>query len=42
MEGVDSMNICIAKLTICKLGGGDKFTYLLTNDKYNCSKVLGN
>ena len=39
------MNIYLIELTVCKLGGGDNFTYLLTNNnlnKYNYSKVLGN
>ena len=39
------MNIYLAKLTVCKLGGGHNLTYLLTNyniNKYNYSKVLGN
>ena len=39
------MNKCLIKLTVCKLGGGGNFTYLLTNNninKYNYSKILGN
>ena len=39
------MNKYLIKLTVCKLGGGYNFTYLLTNNninKYNYSKVLGN
>ena len=40
------MNRYLTKLTVCKLGGGYKLTYLLTKNnnvnKYNYSKVLGN
>ena len=39
------MNIFLTELTVCKLGGGGNFTYLLTNNninKYNYSKILGN
>ena len=40
------MNRYLAKLTVCKLGGGGyNFTYLLTCssiNKYNYSKILGN
>ena len=39
------MDIYLTKLTVCKLRGGYKLTYLLTINninKYNYSKVLGN
>ena len=41
------MNRYLAELTVCKLGGGVYFTYLLTKiivsiNKYNYSIILGN
>ena len=39
------MNRYLTKLTVCKLGGGVLFNYLLINNninKYNYSNVLGN
>ncbi len=39
------MNRYLTKLTVCKLGGGDNFTYLLTCssiNEYNYSEILGN